>query len=321
MFMNKKDFEDRLSKDMKYKLDTFSMIIEGLDPVEDMGMIADFLMTAREVCQDQQMWEFWVTDTLARLVTLEEARSLLLNNHTLKSHQSHSRVPQLKYSKLRLGSNYKVSVKSGKPKKLYYPTLLQDAPGIDCYENVEFVIKNSVQLVIVDEKQRWRERAVECSKQVNGVLGLGGHAIMLVCPQFIDQFKECTADYLTLRKVVCCETQQLEGCPSSANKFCVCICQKSCLVSPYGQVQVQVEQDNIELPKGLEEAQRNFCVMLETLMKVLLQPSDTLLVYQPFEHSLESAITVINHLKSKTYSRLIYVGAQEGYYRYKGATK
>jgi hypothetical protein len=319
--MNRKDFEDRLSKDMKHKLDTFSMVMDCLDPIEDMDMIADVLTIAREVCQDQQMWEFWVTDTLARLVTLEEARSLLLNNHALKNHQSHSRVPRLKYSKLRLGSNYKVSVKSGKPKKLYYPTLLEKAAGIDYYENVEFVIKNSVQLVIVDEKQRRRERAVECSKQVNEVLGLGGHAIMLVCPQFIDQFKECTADYLTLRKVVCCETHQPEGCPSSANKICICICHKSCLVSPYGQVQVQVEQDNIELPKDLEEAQHNFSVMLETLMKVLLQPSDTLLVYQPFEHSLGSASTVINHLKSKTYSRLIYAGDQEGYYRYTGSTK
>jgi hypothetical protein len=315
--MNKEDFEDRLTKDIRYKLDTFFMIMEGLDPVEDMGMVADFLMAARDLCQDQQMWEFWVTDTLARLVTLEEAQYLLLNKDTLSNHESHSRVPQLKYSKLGLGSNYKVSVKSGKPKTLYYPTLLEDAPGIDYYENVEFVIKNSVQLVIVDEKQRRRERAVECSKQVNGVLGLGGHAIMLVCPKFIEQFKECTADYLTLRKVVCCETHHPQGYPSSANKFCVCICQKSCLVSPYGQVQVQMEQDNIELPKGLEEAKSNFSVMLETLMKVLLQPSDTLLVYQPFEHSLGSTSTVVSNLKNKIYSRLIYAGDQEGYYRYR----
>lgn len=105
--MNKKDFEDRLSKDMKYKLDTFSMVMDCLDPVEDIAMIADFLVAAREVCQDQQIWEFWITDTLARLVTLEEAQYLLLNKDALNNHHSHHHVPQLKYSKLRLGSNYR----------------------------------------------------------------------------------------------------------------------------------------------------------------------------------------------------------------------
>lgn len=207
--------------------------------------------------------------------------------------------------------------RSSKRKDASSVGLLTKAQSLIYHDSLESVDQSSVKLVIINEKQQWKERTIEYSKQVNNILSVWGYAILIVDPPFIEKFQEYTADYLTVRKIVSCEITDSEWRPYSENpidKFLVCICQKTYLLGPHAQI--RLEASNVELPKSLDQNQTNFSMMLEVLITVLTQSSDTLLVYQPFEYSLGIANTLVNNLNNKTYSQLIYTGKQKGFCNY-----